>query len=66
MTSTTSETEIFQTLRSERLGKLAGRIALWGTASLVGLFLVGLVSAATIVAMDAWSVPDRGVMDAPQ
>jgi hypothetical protein len=66
MTSTTSETEIFQTLRSERRGKLAARIALWATAALVGLFLVGLVSAATIVAMDSLSVPDRGVMDAPQ
>jgi hypothetical protein len=68
MTSTTSETEIFQTLRSERRGKLAGRIALLAARVLCALIL-GCVAAAVTVDLltsDVGSVPARGVMDAVQ
>jgi hypothetical protein len=54
---------LFDHLRSERRWAIAERAALWIVGAAVAVFCIGLISAAVIVTMDVWSVPDRGVQD---
>lgn len=52
-----AEQEVFRELRQERLWRLAERVWLWTLAATVGVLLVGLVSAATVVLMDGFDAP---------
>jgi hypothetical protein len=47
-----SDQEIYRELRSERLWQAAERIGLGIVYAAVGVMLIGLVSAATVVVMD--------------
>lgn len=53
----TTDTEIFEALRSERRWALVERIAIGASAVFSAIILFGLVSAMTLVAVDAWNAP---------
>jgi hypothetical protein len=60
---TTADYEVFKTLRSERRWAIAEKAALWIVGAAVAVFSIALISAAVLVTMDAWGIPDRGVFD---
>lgn len=63
--SITTEQALYHHLRSERRAKLWERVAVWVSAVLCAIILVGVVGFETIAWLeDAGSVPERGVMDA--
>jgi hypothetical protein len=39
------------------------KAAMWLVGAAVAVLCIGLISAAVIVTMDVWSVPERGVQD---
>jgi hypothetical protein len=61
--SRATDRDLFETLRSERRWAIAEKAAMWIVGAAVAVFSIALISAAVVVTMDVWGIPDRGVID---